>query len=152
MKITDCLTPDRICFLAGNTKQEAIAELVEAICQSPAIGDPDELERSIWHREEMMSTGIGMGIAVPHVRLSSVREPVMALGVHREGLHDYASLDDKPVQIISLIAAGAGQHSLYIRLLAQLAEMLKQPGIREAILAENTPQGVYEILGRETGK
>lgn len=149
MNITDCLTPERICFLSGATKRDAIAELTDLLSQSPAIKDRDELERAIWRREEMLSTGIGVGVGVPHVRLGSVRAMVMAVGVHREGLRDYVSLDDAPIHIIALIAARDDQHADYIRILAQVVEVLKQPQAREAILNGKTPQEVYEIL---TGK
>ena len=152
MNVPDCLTPDRIVFLSGATKRDAITELIDLLGQSTAVEDRYELQRAIWRREEMMSTGIGMGVGVPHVRLSSVRAMVMTLGVHREGLRDYVSVDDAPVHIIALIAARDDQHTDYIRLLAQVVEVLKRPQAREAILNGKTQEEVYEILRRKDGE
>ena len=80
MRIDDCLTPERTCFLNGATKREAIAELIGLISQSPATGDRDELERAVWEREGLMSTGIGVGVGVPHVRPCLSRRGPSAAG------------------------------------------------------------------------
>ena len=152
MKIADCLTPERVCFLSGTTKREAIGELINLLSECPDIGDRNGLEAAIWRREGMMSTGIGVGIGVPHVRLSSVAEPVMAVGIHREGLGDYESLDNAPVQIVAVIVAGQDQHAQYIALLAEVVEVLKDRQARDAILKGQTPEAVYEILTGKGGK
>ncbi|MFH0964229.1 MAG: PTS sugar transporter subunit IIA [Planctomycetota bacterium] len=146
LTIGDCLSPERVCFVTGNTKHEALEELIDLLAGSAAIGDRAALAQAVWHREELMSTGIGIGIAVPHVRLKGVTKTVMAVGVHRKGLTDYASIDGKPVHIIALIAAGEGQHAEYLRLLAQVVDILKDPARRASILGQNDPKEVHRLL------
>jgi len=150
MRLMDYMDLERTCFLAGETKRDALTELIDLISGSEAISDRDELEQAIWYREELMSTGIGLGIGVPHVRLESVREPVVAVGVRREGIEDYESLDGDPVQIIVMIAAGRKQHQIYIRLLAEVVAHLKEPGVRQSILEAEDPEALYTALAGES--
>jgi len=124
--IAEALTPDRVCFLDAGSKDPALRVLAEHIAASPHAADSKELVDAIFRREELMSTGIGLGLAVPHVRLASVRELIMAVGISRDGLTDYASLDDGPVHIVFMIAAPAGQHAEYIRLLSAISTRAKQ--------------------------
>jgi PTS system nitrogen regulatory IIA component len=93
-----------------------------------------------------MSTGIGFGVAVPHVRLSSVTDLTMALGASRQEIKDYESLDGKPVRIICMVAAGQNQHSEYLRALAAVSSRLKDPEVRESVLAAESEAAIFDLL------
>lgn len=120
------LDPDRICYLDETTKEGAISAVAALLATSPYIERKEDLVREVFKREELMSTGIGLGLAVPHVRLPSVREVVMAIGISRSGIADYPSLDDKPVHFIFLIAAPEGQHAQYVRLLSAISSRARK--------------------------
>jgi len=143
------LQPQRVRILTCSTKQEALNALIECLATAPQIKDRDELAKGIFHREELMSTGIGMGIAVPHVRLSSVESPVMCAGVCREGIADYESLDGRPVHLIFMIAAGRDQHAQYLKLLSFISKKLKDENLREALIQAGDAQTFYEILTKQ---
>ncbi len=146
MKISDYLTLDHAMILTGTTKVDALNEIVKAadnFCDS--IGT-EKLARAVWEREKMMSTGIGQGLGIPHVRLPGLDNAVMAVGVSRNGIADYESLDNKPVHIIVLIAAPQGRHEIYIRLLAKVANILKQDDIRKDIVEADDAARVHRIL------
>lgn len=119
------LSPDRVCFLEEGQKEQALGKLVDVLAASPCIRDKAELAQAILEREKLMSTGIGLGLAVPHVRLESVSELIMAVGISTDGIADYESLDDKPVHLIFMIAAPAGQHAAYLRLLSVISSRAK---------------------------
>jgi len=72
MKLSECLTPQRVLLLEGANKAEALHELVAALAESGVGVGQEELEQAILKREQLLSTGIGQGIAVPHVRMPSV--------------------------------------------------------------------------------
>lgn len=150
MRISECLTPGRCGFSDGETKHEAINELIEWAAESPDVKDIHELTQAVWRREGLMSTGIGMGIAVPHVRLASIKKMVMAVAIHRTGLADYGSMDGQPVHILVLIAAAGGQHTEYLQLLAQVVDLLKQQSMREALLRVDSPEEIYQALTSDT--
>ena len=145
MNLKDYLTEDRILVLQGSTKSEILAELAETISQNGSIQAPDLLA-AVNEREKLMSTGIGHGLAVPHVRLKKLRQLKVALGVCPQGVSDYTSLDDEPVKIIVMIAAPEGQHDSYIKLLAKVVESLKQEKVRQNIQQAQNAQEIYSIL------
>ncbi len=128
------LDADRVVFVDSNRKQEALRQLGAVLSTSSLVRDPDELDQSILRREELMSTGIGFGVGVPHVRIDSVGDLVMALGIAREPIADYASLDEVPVQIVCMVAARSNQHPEYIRALSAISSRLKLEAVRAALV------------------
>jgi len=146
LAVRDVLSPERILIIESGTKRDVLLRLIEALASSPAVRDREELERAIFEREELMSTGIGLGVAVPHARLASIQEPVMAVAVCRTSIADYESLDGQPVQLVVMIAAGRDQHAAYIRLLAEISRRIKDAALRERILAARSPEEIYDLL------
>ncbi|MFA5689374.1 MAG: PTS sugar transporter subunit IIA [Kiritimatiellales bacterium] len=140
------LSADRIVFLNTTAKEEALKTLCGVLATSPLIRNKVELETSIFRREELMSTGIGFGIGVPHVRLSSISDLVMALGIAREPITDYSSLDTIPVQIICMVAAGSSQHTQYIRTLSAISSHLKTEDVRRALIAAPDAATAYRLF------
>ena len=145
IKIADYLSLDRITILKETSKERALWELIHLLSKSGIITDIDEFEKAIFERENIMSTSIGLGIAVPHVRLTTVNEMAMAIGVSRTGI-DYKAFDDMLVYIIIMIAAPAGTHRQYLNFLAKIALLLKNDTVREGILKSQTPQQIVDVL------
>jgi len=148
MKISDYLAPERVIFLKSATKADALEELIQAVKGFSEDITLEELRKAVWEREEMMSTGIGQGIGIPHVRLPGLENIIMAVGISREGITDYESLDNKPVHVVVLIIVPQGQHELYIRLLAEIIGILKREDIRKAIIEAKDTSEAYKILTR----
>ncbi len=76
-------------------------------------------------REEIMTTGIGFGIAVPHAKLESVHKLAFAIGISKKGI-DFNSIDGQPVHLVVLVAAGERQHKEYLKLLSKIMSVLKK--------------------------
>ena len=145
LKISELVSKDRIKIFKKIDKESALNELIALLSDSGVVKETEELKKSIFEREEIMSTSIGLGIAIPHVRLGSIDEIIMAVGVCKEGI-DYNAFDDKAVNIIIMIAAPEGTHRQYLSVLAKIALLLKNSAIREAIVKSTTPEEVYSIL------
>ena len=145
IKLFDLLTTDRIKILNVHKKDEAISEICRMLATADTITDKDELEKAIFDRENIISTSIGLGIAIPHVRLKSVTALTMAVGILKEGI-DYKSFDDIPVNIIIMIAAPEGSHREYLSVLAKIALLLKNETIRKNIIEAENPQEIYTVL------
>jgi mannitol/fructose-specific phosphotransferase system IIA component (Ntr-type) len=145
IKIFKLLSLDRIKILQPGPKSETLHELCRVISTSDAIKDPGELGMAVFEREKIMSTSIGLGIAIPHVRLKSVTEMTMAVGVIKEGI-DYEAFDDMPVHIIIMIAAPEGSHREYLSVLARIALLLKNSAIRNNILKAESAEEIFELL------
>lgn len=145
VKIFDLVTVDRIRILHTTDKDQVLREIIRLLSTADGITDPAALEQAIFEREKLMSTSIGLGIAIPHVRLPSVKAMTVAVGVIKEGI-DYQAFDDMPVNIIIMIAAPEGSHREYLSVLAKLALLLKNKALREAILSAATPEEIFDVL------
>jgi len=146
MRLSDYLPIEHITMLKASTKAAALSEIAHLLVESDPKLDFDTLIDAIHQRENMLSTGIGQGMAIPHVRLNGVKRAAMAVGVVRDGLSDYDSLDKEPVYVVIMIIAPEGHHDTYIRLLAQVAEILKEDELREAVINAKTPEDAHNVL------
>ncbi len=144
--LQDVLSPDRVLLLDTRSKSEVLDALIECLSRMPDIKDAKRLREEIFHREELMSTGIGFNVAVPHVRLDSVANLVVAVAISKHDITDYESLDEKPVRIICMVAARADQHAQYLKTLALVSSTLKAESVREALLEAPDPQTAFLIL------
>jgi nitrogen PTS system EIIA component len=149
VQIHNILSPDRIFFLSHSTKRDALLALTEVLATAPQIKNKQELSTEIVKREELMSTAIGRGIAIPHVRLSSVTDLVMAVGISQVDIIDFPSLDDQPVRLLFMIAAAYNQHAYYLQTLSFFSQKLKNNSLRNALLTIKGPQEAYQLLSSE---
>ena len=140
------IAPNRVVFLNQNSKHDAITYLSQVLATAPQVKNETELTQEILKREELMSTAIGRGIAIPHVRLSSVTDLVMAVGVCRTPLLDYQTIDDEPVNILIMIAAAYNQHSYYLKTISHFSAMLKDKDLRDAMVNALNEKEIYDIL------
>jgi PTS system nitrogen regulatory IIA component len=146
VQIQNILSPDRILFLNYSKKRDALISLAENLAGAPQIKSRQELVAEILRREELMSTAIGRGIAIPHVRLSSVTDLVVSVGVSQTDIIDFQSLDDVPVRLLFMIAAAYNQHAYYLQTLSFFSSKLKNNELRASLVAAKTPQDVYALL------
>ena len=144
--ISSVLLPEKTVLLDCTTKDEALNALINLCSDIPGLSGRKELAEAVFKREKLMSTGIGLSIAVPHVRLNSVNEIHMAFAVNKSGIEDYESLDNIPVRILVLIVAGKNQHAAYIQLLSRIAGLLKNEILRERLYNCKSSKEIYDIL------
>lgn len=149
IQIKNILSPDRIVFLNHSTKHDALLELAKNLSTAPQIKHGEELASEILKREELMSTAIGRSIAIPHVRLTSVTDLVMAVGISKVDIIDFQTIDDTPVRLLFMIAAAYNQHAYYLQALSFFSSKLKNADLRAGLLAVKTPQEAYELLINE---
>lgn len=145
VQLSELLAPERVSFLEATDKKGALEQLVELVSQSVPRVDRQELVDVLLAREAIMSTGIGLGIAVPHARLKSIDHPVLAVGISRQGI-SYDSLDDKPVHIAVLIVVPIESQKQYLRILARVTLLLKNPKLRKRLLEAIDAAEIYKIL------
>lgn len=132
-RLSGFLAPERTVVLNASDKQSVLNSLIELLAKTPQITSKAELADGIFRREALMSTGIGLGIAIPHVRLASVTGMVMAAALVPGGISDYESLDGQPVRLVAMIAARLDQHAEYLRLLSCLSSELKADTFRAGL-------------------
>jgi mannitol/fructose-specific phosphotransferase system IIA component (Ntr-type) len=146
-ELNEMITENRIIDLKAETKEEALRELVSLIAStSHCVLDKEALYRAIIEREKTLSTGVGIGVAVPHAMIPEVTDFVIALGRSHKGI-EFDALDEKPVRIIVMIAA-SDKHSRgeYLKILALLMQRLRSKDFRRKVMFAKTPSEVLNIF------
>ncbi len=140
------LAPDRVLITDFSTKRDLITALINNISKAPQIKKAEKLEEAIWEREKLMSTGIGLGIGIPHVRIYDVSDIVVSVAINKTDIIDYQALDNEPVRIVFMVAAAYNQHAEYLKLLASISKLLQNNAFREKLLNAETPEKAYSLL------
>ncbi|MBN2379758.1 cation:proton antiporter [candidate division WOR-3 bacterium] len=121
--------------LHARTPEEAIAELCEAIARHPGMPRAKASCAAVDLREELMSTGMELGIAIPHARMPELANPVFAFGRSLRGL-DWNTPDDLPVKFVFLILTPEpDRKDDQVKILAAIARAWSDPAVREKMLA-----------------
>jgi len=146
VNVQSILSPSRILFINHSNKKDALLTLAENLTASPQIKNGQELTSEILKREDLMSTAIGRGIAIPHIRLSSVTDLVVSAGISRVDIVDFKPLDDQPVRLIFMIAAAQSQHAYYLQTLSWFSAKLRNNDLRLSLLNAKTSQQAFDLL------
>ncbi len=150
-KISEMLSRSAIILeLKEKEKEAVIKELAAPLLASGLVTDEKEFIQAILRRENLESTGIGFGVAIPHARTNAATTIVLALGRSPTGV-DFNSLDGKPSHLIILIAAPEDKKREYIWTLAKLSSLLRRPEVRNAMLKAQTPDEMFAIIQRYEG-
>lgn len=144
--VKNILSPERIVFLEHSTKHDVLVRLSQTLATAPQIKDGKELETEILRREELMSTALGRGIAIPHVRLPSVTDLVVAVGISKVDIIDFQAIDEIPVRLLFMIAAANNQHSYYLQTLSYFSSKLKNNDLKDALLNSQSQLDAYNLL------
>jgi PTS system nitrogen regulatory IIA component len=146
VQVDTVVSPDRIIFLNYAAKRDALSALADNLAGAPQVKNRQELTTEILKRDELMSTAIGRGIAIPHIRLASVTDLVVSVGISKTDIVDFQALDDEPVRLLFMIAAAHNQHAYYLRILSFFSARLKNRELRDSLLKAPTPQDAYRLL------
>jgi len=144
--IDSVLTQERTVILRHRNKTDILNELITVLASAPQMCDREQLAESIFRREAILSTAVGSGVAVPHVRMENVKKLVMVVGISREGITDYQTIDGVPVHVVCMIAAVPSRHEQYLRLLAAISGKLQDEQLRNELIAAQDAVAVYKIL------
>ena len=124
MKITDLLSIDSIEIGSSyKDKDELLKNAVKLMCRSGIINNEKEYLNSVLKREKESTTGVGNGIAIPHGRCKAVDKAGLAAIVLNKPV-EYEALDNKPVELLFLIAAPEDKGNVHLEILSKLAMML----------------------------
>ena len=138
-------------FLDAKNKLSAIEELASVFHETDSCDNLPLLVQALKEREEIMSTGIGFGIAIPHAKIQTVKKISYAIGISKKGIN-FDSMDGELVRLIILVIAGENQHRDYLKLLSHIMSILKKDDIKEKIISSESSKNVLDILSSEEHK
>lgn len=148
MKISNLLCKATINLdLKVENKNDVIDQLVELLDFAGKLNNKEKFKEEILKRENLSSTGIGEGIAIPHGKTSAVKEASLALGIVKNGV-DYDSLDGEPVHIVFMIAAGESANADHLETLSKLSVLLMNPEFKNSLLSLKTPAEVLDLIDK----
>ncbi len=144
---------DIVCFdalvadLKAKTRDAAISELVSALAQAGKLGkaDPSKVSKAVIQREREASTGIGKGVAVPHVKHPDVPEVVAAVGRSAKGV-DFSSLDKQPVYTVILLLSPVGNADRHLQAMEAIFHHLQKDDFRRFIRQAATTEAMKEVI------
>ncbi len=145
-KISDFLKAEAIIMeIKAQEKIAAIKELVNHMVAHKFVSDGERFLNALAKRENLESTGIGDGIAIPHARTDAVDDLILAFARSAHGV-DFSSIDGKPSHLIFLIASPENKKSEYIMALAKLSRLLRREPVRRELRAAATPEEILKII------
>ena len=146
MRLSEILSPAYIKVpMAGRDKTAAVDELVELLADHPAVTDVAAVRKAIWEREQVRTTGIGNGLALPHGKTAGVSDLVIALGKPAAPI-EFDSIDRKGVSVIVLLASPLDKTGPHIRALAWISRLLTLESFRQALDAARDGRTIMEII------
>ena len=145
---TKYIDNDSIIILKGQNKLEVLNEIINRAAELSQL-DRDLIFRLTWKREQMMTTGVGNGLGLPHIRINNIPDPIIIIGVCAEPITDYQSQDDQPVRVIVYIMAADERPEEYLQLLGSVSRKLRNPEIVDEITANiNNPAEILKVIKR----
>ncbi len=126
-------------------KETVLKEIIEKLYKTKRIKNAGKAYKAILKREEEQSTGIGKGIAIPHLKSGDVKLTSIFIYICKNGI-DFNSIDNKPVKIIFFIAVPQELTKFYLHLLAKISRLLKKEEFRKALLSAKKPEEIVKII------
>lgn len=155
MKVVDFLSPDAVIpALAGASKDAVLSEMatfVAARQTPPGRIDAHVLLHVLEEREQLASTAIGDGIAIPHGKLDNIDQLIGVLGRSVPGLA-FDSIDGKPTHIVFMLVAPSNSAGIHLKALARLSRLFRDPGFRQRLIESVDGATMYRTIAEEDAK
>jgi mannitol/fructose-specific phosphotransferase system IIA component (Ntr-type) len=135
--------------LKSDNKRDALAEMVDLICQHHHLKDRDIILEMLLNRESLGSTAIGKGVAFPHGRTLAIQELSVLFARSEKGV-DFEAVDKKPTHLFFLIIAPPqDKDNLYLQILGQMVDLIKDDSTRGRFMEAGSFEDVTAILSGE---
>lgn len=145
-KFTHYMDLRLVALMDASTRDEALNLLVDKIAATGKLHEGrDSFFQAILEREKIVSTGIGMGVAIPHAKLPGYQEFFIAIGILQKPV-DWNSLDHAPVRLIFMIGGPDDKQTEYLQILSNLTKMIKNEEKRKKLLTLQDPKAIIELF------
>jgi len=135
--------------LAGRTRDDVLREMVTRLDGRKAVPEGTDVLSLLLAREKLGTTAIGCGVAIPHCKISGIKNPVLFLGLSRPGV-SFEALDGKPSHAVFLVVAPVDNPNINLRILAAIAKLVRRSGALTArLLKALTEEEILQVLREE---
>lgn len=146
MKVSDYLDPRCILFFKSEERDAALKELVDVLFHYGKIEEVESFYQAVLDREELVSTGVGMQVAIPHAKKDTFKDFFIAVGIQKEHPIEWHSLDKAPVRLVFLIGGPENKQTKYLKILSSLTQVIKDEKVRKKLLNVNSAEEFMEIF------
>lgn len=143
--ISSYFSPRLVLFLDGLSREESLRSLVESASYEGFLSDKQLFYELLLQREKISSTGIGMGVALPHAKLPDEQDFFVAIGIHSRGVL-WDAIDGVLVRLIFMIGGPENRQASYLRLLSELTLSVKDDVRRRKLLQARSPEEVIKLF------
>ncbi len=145
MSLSKLIAPDAVIpLMRANSKKQALQLLAQKA--SEVVGhDENELLEGLLERERLGSTGVGNGIAIPHVKLPGI-ENMIGIFAHLETPVDFDAIDDKPVDLICMLIAPEDAGADHLKALARVSRLLRDMSTCDKLRGTTDADALYALL------
>ncbi len=152
MKIVDLIKRDMVVpALVATEKRDILEELAHYMAGRHPRIDRATLARVLIEREQLASTAIGEGVAIPHGKLASVGEIIACLGRTPNGV-DFDSMDGQPTYLFFVLVAPESSTGAHLKALARISRVFKDPEFRKRLLEAPDAEAMYTVVAEEDAK
>lgn len=148
MGISDYLDEELVCFLEAGTQREALTTLVDRLSDQGQLRNKEAFFHAILEREKIISTGIGIGVAIPHAKLTGYTDFFIAIGIQKKGGIEWQAIDGLPVRLIFMIGGPENRQTEYLNILSMITTAIKDEGRRKSLINAANAQEVIAIFSR----
>ena len=153
MKISNLLAQDMVISdLEHQERDDVLKEMVSFLKRRNRISKEKSLFEKLVQRENLGSTAIGDGVAIPHCKMKSVTEPIVLLAISKRGV-DFQSMDGSPSHIFFLVVSSPENPSLNLQILAAIAHLVRKAEtlFKRVLEAKNVP-AILDVIREEEDK
>ncbi len=152
IKLSRYIRPD--CFLhdlAEKTREDALRRIIHEAAVKGVIKDEGDLFAKLMERENVQTTAVGNGIAIPHCFTDEIPDLVIVVARAPEGL-EFDSFDGKPTRVIFLLMGNRQEHSLHLKALARIARLIKSTEFVDRIVSAGSVEDMVRAFDEEEAK
>jgi len=131
--------------LTSRSKDEVLRELVELAAADLSPATASAILTAVRDREQLLSTGIGWGVAIPHGTTPHIDQIIMAAGVAPDPI-DFDALDGKPVELFFLLIGPESAAGAHVKALSRISRLLRREGLRRDLRAAASNTAFLEII------
>lgn len=134
--------------LEAENKEEVLNKLIDTLKGKADDEELDNIREAVFEREQIMSTGVGKGLAIPHGKAAGIRQNYAAFALLKEPV-DYNAIDGEPVTMVFLLVGPQGSNNFHIKMLSRISRLMNNSEFRETLAGCNSAQSIIDVFSRE---
>lgn len=134
--------------LEATDKAEILDYLISSFKSKVSEDELEKIRTAVIERENIMSTGVGKGLAIPHGKTAGIQETYAAFAILKEPV-DYEAIDDQPVNMVFLLVGPQSSNSLHIKMLSRISRLMNNSDFRDRLRNCSTSEEIIEEFKKE---